>query len=59
MDRVSRAHSSGLAALGACLQPRRTSSTPVVGKHANQGPEGLRHSLHQEPRCALHREHHA
>ena len=48
-----------LAALAARLQRRRPPATSPVGQHGNQGPQGLRRPVHQGPRRAVHREHHA
>ncbi len=48
-----------LAALAARLQRRGPAATPAVGQHGHQGPGGLRRPVHQGPRGAVHREHHA
>ena len=48
-----------LAALAARLQRRRPPAAPAVGQHGNQGPQGLRRSVHQGARRAVHGEHHA
>ena len=39
--------SARLAALAAHLQRRRPSPAPALGQHRNQGPQGVRHPLHQ------------
>ena len=51
--------SARLAALAAHLQRRRPSATPAVGQHGNQGPQGVRHPVHQGARRAVHGQHHA
>ena len=51
--------SARLAALAARLQRRKSSATPAVGEHRNQGPQGLRRPLYQSARRALHGKHHA
>ena len=40
---------SSSAALATHIQRRRPAPTAAVGQHRDQGPQGVRHSLHQEP----------
>ena len=51
--------SARLPALAASLQRRRAAAAAPLGQHGNQGPQGVRHSLRQGSRRALHREHDA
>ena len=48
-----------LASLAARLQRWRSTATPAMGQHGNQGPRGLRYPVHQGPGGAVHREHDA
>jgi len=48
-----------LAALATHIQRRRPRSAASLGQHGNQGPQGIRYTLHQKPRRAVHSEHDA
>ena len=43
---------AGILALAACIQRRRAPAAAPLGEHGHEGPQGVRHSVHQGARRA-------